>query len=171
MNRKIVIVIGILLVTTLLIIFFIFSTRESDKTNSSPTQGEDITPTTDSQIPSDEEAEQVAFTFIQNFIKSAPPEPDATAEQEAYNALSQDAKNDVSEENISRDLAAFIGVQGVPDQGASVEDLQLEGDKATLFVGLNYSGGRVIGAINMIVENGEWKINSIDVLEQYPPIE
>jgi hypothetical protein len=123
----------------------------------------------ESKLPSAEEAELVGFTFIQDFIASAPPSADAQAQQRAYDVLSLGVKQLVSIETISRDLAEFIGVQDVPDQGASVEDLQMgENATATLIVGLNYSGGRVLKAIDMVVEDGVWKVDAIRPLEQYP---
>ncbi len=122
-----------------------------------------------SEQPADEQAETVGFNFIQNFIKSGPPQPDSQAMQDAYNALSVNAKTKVSPDSISRDLAAFVGVQDIPDLGASVEDLQIISDtQSTLIVGLNFSGGRVFRSINLIKEEGSWKVDGIDSLEQYP---
>jgi len=116
-----------------------------------------------------ENIEFVGYLFIQNFIKSAPPQSDAQAMQDAYAVLSQNAKTQVSTEFISRDLAAFVGVQDVPDQGFSIEDLQIEDtNKAKYIVGLNFSSGRVLKAINLIKEDGQWKVDSIETLEQYP---
>lgn len=111
--------------------------------------------------PSDEDAEITAFTFMNDFILSAPPESDMEAAMRAYNALSTSAKEKVSEDKLAGDLALFVGVQDVPDQGVSVEDLQVEGDTATLIVGMNYSGGRVLKSVNMVVEDGVWKVDSI----------
>ncbi|HDQ22919.1 MAG TPA: hypothetical protein ENN28_03000 [Candidatus Uhrbacteria bacterium] len=117
--------------------------------------------------PSHEEAELVGYNFMLNFVAMAPPESDPVAMEKAYNALSVSAKNQVSRENIVSEMAFFIGVQDVPDQGISVEDLQItDTDRATLILGLNYSGGRTIRNVNMVVENGEWKVDSISVPEQ-----
>lgn len=111
----------------------------------------------------------VGFGFIQNFIKSGPPDPDVIAQMNAYNSLSESAKESVSEDSISRELASFVGVQDVPDMGASVEDLQKPTDQtAVLIVGLNYSGGRVLKAIHLVVENGEWKVERVEQLDSYP---
>jgi|GEM_PF-3143885 len=117
--------------------------------------------------PSHEEAELVGYNFMLNFVAMAPPESDPVAMEKAYNALSVSAKNQVSRENFISDMAFFIGVQDVPDQGISIEDLQItDTDKATLILGLNYSGGRTIRNVNMVVENGEWKVDGISVPEQ-----
>lgn len=115
------------------------------------------------------EAEHVGFSFILRFIESAPPTTDVEAAANAYEYLSMAAKAKINPETLSRDLAGLVGVQDIPDQGASVEDLQMKEDGgATLIVGLNYSGGRVLRALDMIVENGAWKVDVIRPLEQYP---
>lgn len=114
--------------------------------------------------PTDEEAELVGFGFIQDFIALAPgalENPQAVAS--AYAALSTSARAAISEDSLVNDLAQFVGVQDVPDQGASVEDLQVISDnQAILVVGLNYSGsGRVLRNVHLVVENGEWKVDRI----------
>ncbi len=112
--------------------------------------------------PSDEQAELVAFGFLQDFVKVAPPEPDAEAMTRAYGALSTNAKARVSVDNLSSDLAGFVGVQDVPDMGVSVEDLQiLSENESILIAGLNYSGGRILKGVYMIVEDGEWKVEGV----------
>jgi len=130
------------------------------------------TPTPTEQLDNsstNEQAELTGFNFIQNFINSAPPQSDLKAAKDAYDALSVNAKTKVSPDSISRDLAALVGVQDVPDGGFSVEDLQFEGlEKAKYIIGLNFSGGRVLRSINLIKEEGSWKVDSVDSLEQYP---
>jgi hypothetical protein len=121
-------------------------------------------------IPSDEDAEIVGFLFIQDFIASAPPETDEAAKVRAYNALSTEAKTGVSEDTLARDLADFVGVQDVPNQGVSIEDLVKPAvDRAQLIVGLNYTGNYAVKVINLVVEDGEWKVDRIDTLASYPP--
>jgi len=115
----------------------------------------------DYTMPSDEEAETTAYTFMNDFVRSGPPEPDMEAAMRAYDALSAKAKEDVSQETLTRDLALFVGVQDIPDGGLSVEDLRVEGETATLVVGMNYSGGRVLKAVNMVVEDGAWKVDRV----------
>jgi hypothetical protein len=132
---------------------------------------ETIPPPTQSAAPtpSHEQAEAVGYGFILDFIAAAPPNTNQEAQQNAYQALSTNAQTRVSSQAISRDLAAFMGVQDVPDQGASVEDLQIISEnQATLIVGLNFSGGRVLRAVDLIVEDSQWKVDSIRPLEQYP---
>jgi hypothetical protein len=118
-------------------------------------------------VPSDDVAELVAFQFVQDFVAIAPPNINQQAEERAYQALSNSASENISRENLSRDLAGFMGVQDVPDQGVSVEDLQRPtADRAVLIVGLDYSGSRVLRGINMIVEDGEWKVDSVEIIEE-----
>jgi hypothetical protein len=131
--------------------------------------GPDSVPEEEKFARESENVEFVGYVFVQNFMKSAPPQPDSQATQDAYDALSVNAKTKVSSDSISRDLASFMGVQDIPNQGFSIEDLQFEGlEKAKYIVGLNYSGGRVLRSINLIQEDGIWKVDSVNSLEQYP---
>ena len=110
-----------------------------------------------------ENAELVAYGFIQDFIAVAPPEPDQPAIERIMKVLSKNASAQIRKETISSDLAGFIGVQDVPDQGASVEDLQsVSPTESYLVVGLNYSGGRVLRNVHVIAEDGQWKVDSVD---------
>lgn len=109
------------------------------------------------QKPSDEEAELTGFAFMQDVVSGAL--------EDAYDALSTNAQVDVSE-NVD-DLLAFIEVEEAPDQGVSVENLIVEEGSAELFVGLNYSeGDRELRKITLIVEDGKWKVDSIEVTEE-----
>lgn len=108
------------------------------------------------------EAELAGLNFILDFITMAPPSSDPDAMERAYNALSRSAKEQVSRESLAGDMALFVGVQDVPDQGISIEDFIVVSDvQANLIIELDYSGGRVLRNINLIVEDGEWKIDSI----------
>ena len=110
-----------------------------------------------------ENAELVAYGFIQDFIAVAPPEPDQPAIERIMKVLSKNASAQIHKETISSDLARFIGVQDVPDQGASVEDLQsVSPTESYLVVGFNYSGGRVLRNVHVIAEEGQWKVDSVD---------
>lgn len=117
--------------------------------------------------PSHEQAEYIAFGFIQDFIKVAPPEPDEDATERIMDVLSVRARNEIVRETVSADMARFIGVQDVPDQGASVEDLQITSDTgAYLTVGLNYSGGRIERNVHLVVENGAWKVDRVSIPDE-----
>jgi hypothetical protein len=113
--------------------------------------------------PTDEEAELTGFNFILDSIAVAATTSSSTStEDRVLGALSLNAQNSVSRETLSQDLAAFLGIQDVPDQGASVEDLQIISDtEAQLFIGLNYSGGRTLRTVHLVVENDAWKVDSV----------
>ena len=129
---------------------------------------DDQTPST--ELPDMEAAELTAFGFMQDLIKAAPGEDDEAARERLHAALSERAKTEVAADAVLRDMAAFVGIQDVPDQGVSVENLEVHSDtESTLIVGLNYSGGRTLRAIDMVVEDGAWKIDRVRVLETYPP--
>lgn len=119
--------------------------------------------------PSDEEAEVVGFEFILNFVASDPKDEGSEELKNAYNALSEKSKDQIRSDSIYTDLEKFIRVSGTPSEGASVEDLQISDDTSSLIVGLNYVTGRVLRSINMVIEHGEWKIDSVGALDQYPP--
>lgn len=127
----------------------------------------DVICSTTSTMPSAEEAELIAFGFMLNFIDIAPPEPSAESVNEMMDVLSSRALSRVNEATASSDFARFIGVQDVPDQGVSLEDVQLiADDSATVTVGLNYSGGRTLRDVHLIVQDGTWKVDSISVKKE-----
>ena len=122
---------------------------------------------TDQIVVEDEEAERVGFQFILDFIEVGPPSMDQAAAERAYQSLSSNAQASVNQETLSRDLAMFVGVQDMPDEGVSVENLVLAEDgSAILTVGLNYSGGRALRAITLIKENNEWKVDAVSLVEE-----
>lgn len=109
-----------------------------------------------------EEAELFGFGFMQDFLLVAPPEADEEAIERMYAALSTAAKEEVSLDTFVRDIALFIGVQDIPELGVSVEDLQITGkDTAEFFTGLNYETGRVLRKLELVMEDGEWKVKSV----------
>lgn len=118
------------------------------------------------ELPGPEEAETTAFTFILDFIAIAPPKSDAAASDRIMTVLSANASTQIDRETLFNDLTQFIGVQDAPDQGASVEDLQIVSDaEAYLVVGLNFSGGRTERNVHLVVENGMWKVDRMSTPE------
>ncbi len=109
-----------------------------------------------------EEAELTGFGFMQDFLLVAPPDADEEAIERMYAALSTTAKEEVSLETFVQDIPLFIGVQDIPEQGVSVEDLQITGpDTAEFFTGLNYETGRVLRKLELVMEDGEWKVDGV----------
>lgn len=110
-----------------------------------------------------EDAEITGFQFMRDVVAVAPPATDEAAKIRLYDALSESAKREVDMDTISRDAAAFVGIQDVPDLGVTVEDLQFPEDgRAQLIVGLNYSGsGFQKKSIEMVREEGAWKVDSV----------
>jgi len=110
----------------------------------------------DQIVVENEEAEKVGFQFVLDFIEVGPPSMDQAAADRAYLALSSRAQADMNQETLSRDLAMFVGVQDMPNEGVSIENLILAEDgSAILTVGLNYSGSRALREITLIKENDE----------------
>jgi hypothetical protein len=109
-----------------------------------------------------EDAEEVGLQFMQDVIAVAPPLTDEVAEARLYDALSSAGRAKVARATLVRDIALFVGIQDVPDQGVSVEDLEITGPGlATLTLGLNYSGGRVLRLVHLVIEDGAWKVSSV----------
>ncbi len=122
------------------------------------------------ETPTAEEAEEVGFSFMNDVILLAPPATNEEVADRVYSMLSARARESVDREMISRDMAFFVGIQDVPDEGVSIQDLQMNEDgTATLILGLNYSGGPVLRAVTMVAEDGEWKVDSVTPFEETVP--
>lgn len=119
-----------------------------------------------------ESAEVTAFTFMQDVMALLSGTDDSLVAQRLYGSLSEGAKMRTSLDTISLDITTFSGIDRVPEQGISVEDLEINGEaKATLVVGLNYASGRTLRAVHLVAEEGRWKIDSVvtrDVLAPEP---
>jgi len=117
--------------------------------------------------PNHEEAEMTAFQFMQDIVAIAPPNINPEASARIYQTLTSAARAEVNEATLARDMAAFAKIQDVPDQGVSVEDLQIVSEQgAYLVVGLNYSGGRALRNIHLVIEDGAWKVARISIPNQ-----
>lgn len=116
--------------------------------------------------PTDEQAEITGFDFMRDATSVSPSSPNPQAQERAYAALSESAKAGISQEQFLADIAQFLGVQDMPDNGVSVEDLERTSrSEAVLTVGLNYSGGRQLRDVYLVVEGGAWKVDAISVPE------
>jgi hypothetical protein len=108
--------------------------------------------------------------FMQDVLAIAPGNMDTGISERLYEKLSARAQETTSPDTMRKDIAQFLSIQDVPDQGISVEDLQIHSDtEASLIVGLNYTGGRTLRAIHLLKESGAWKVDSAEVLDSYPP--
>lgn len=116
------------------------------------------------------QAETVGFTFMENVVRIAPPFPDPSAADALFDALSGNAQTTVSRDTISNDMAQFIAVQDMPDQGISVEDLTVVSDtQVVLTVGMNYSGsGQVLREVLLVRENDTWKVDDVRIPAEMP---
>jgi len=132
----------------------------------SPYATSDPVETVEVASTSAELAEQVGVGFITEAVEAITLDPDPQTLGRLYDTLTAQAKETVSLETITQDIARFIGVQDMPDLGVSVEDLQVGSDtQMTLIVGLNYSGsGQTLRAIELVLEEGVWKVNRVYAL-------
>lgn len=113
-----------------------------------------------------ESIEEVGVSFFNDFFAIAPPAEDDDASERLMGILSESASEGIDIETLSRDLALFVGVQDIPDEGFEVVDIALgEDGTANMVVQLNYSGGPAIRKVEMIKENDEWKVDSVSEVE------
>ncbi len=119
------------------------------------------------ELPSHEDAELIGFNFMLDFLEIAPPDANEEAIERMYEALSVSAREIVSLENFVEEIPLFIGVQDVPEQGVSVENLIIIDDENAEFItGLNYSSGRILRKLTLVAENGEWKVENVSEYEK-----
>lgn len=115
------------------------------------------------ELPSHEDAELAGFGFMQDFSKLTTEDDDEELRERMYAALSEDAKERISMDTFLEDVLEFVGVETVPEQETSVEDLQITGDEtAEFFSGLNYLDGRILRKLNLVMEEGEWKVDGVE---------
>ncbi len=106
---------------------------------------------------------EAGTSFVNDFIAMAPPSEDLEAKERVMSKLSNKALNEIGDDSPERDIALFFGVQDVPDRGFDIEEVLLEGDdSAVLKVKLDYSGGSAYKSINMVKEDGKWKVDSVE---------
>lgn len=114
-----------------------------------------------------QKANEVAVNFINDFLLTAPPSNDLGAKERALEYLSKRAFNNLDMEKLSRDLALFVGVQDIPDQGVDFKKVVIEDDgSASLVVEFKYSGVSTHRNIHLIKEDGEWKIDAVSTKDQ-----
>jgi hypothetical protein len=125
---------------------------------------EEITQNSEEETVSEsQKAEEVSLKFINNFILIAPPAVNIQAEKDLLNSLSENVLSKIDKEMLATEMASFVGVQDIPDQGVEIGELTLiDQENADLRIVLIYSGGEVEKIINLIKEEGEWKVNSVD---------
>lgn len=116
------------------------------------------------EVPSAESAEVTAFAFMQDVLLVMSGTEDPLVASRLYESLSGEAKTHTSPGTIPLNITSFVGIESAPEQGISVEDLQIESETtATLLVGLNYTSGRTLRAVHLVAEEGRWNIDSVEV--------
>ncbi len=165
MNKNTVIIIA--LVVVLGIGGLIFMTGN----NSQELPEDELTPQFSGELVEDEieitgNPETVVALFMDNFIETAPPESDIEALNNALDLISDEAKMQFGDEPTSGDLAMFVGVQDIPDNGYQVSGVSFnqDGDQGTanVEVTLNYSGGESVKTFDLIKVNNNWVIDKIN---------
>lgn len=108
-------------------------------------------------------AASVVKIFCENFFKG-PPALNDVGVMRALDLLSQRAIKSISTigPSPSAALTYFAGVQDIPNQGFTIDEVSKEGDKATVKTTWKYSSGSVKKVFSLVKENGSWKIDFIN---------
>jgi hypothetical protein len=118
-------------------------------------------PAVERQIP-ESQAVLVVKTFCDNFFKG-PPAINEQGVMIAFDFLSQKARQSMSVTGPSPSaaLAGFAGVQDVPDQGYTIDEISEGVEKATIKTTWKYASGPVVKTFELGKENGIWKIDAL----------
>ena len=122
--------------------------------------------------PEDRQVAMTVRSFLDNFVRSAPPEPNPNSLSVAVSLLSEGAKKGMSAEPTSGDLAKLIGVQDVP-RGYEVDKINykknaasgVENGLAEVDVVLEYSGGDTERLFLLSKVEDSWQIDGIQPKE------
>lgn len=116
-------------------------------------------------IPSSEEAEFIGHDFMLQFLKLE-NEEDTKATEMIFFYLSKPAKEKIDKSNFKESINQFLKVSKIPKQGINIEDLQIKDfHNTSVIIELNFSEKSKMRKLDLIVENGEWKINEVTEYE------
>lgn len=109
------------------------------------------------------EIKEAGERFMANFPALAPgPDREAGVENDIWQTLSSRAQTEIDRQDLSRDLALFIGVQDIPEEEVQLGEPEVINDhQATLPVKLNYSGSPAHRDLHLVLEQGGWKIDRV----------
>lgn len=117
----------------------------------------------DETVSESQKAKEVGIQFINNFIVIAPPAVNIKAEEDLLNSLSERVLNEIDTEMLATEMASFVGVQDIPNKGIQIGEITLlDENNAVLNIKLDYTGGTIEKNINLIKENEEWKVDSVE---------
>lgn len=105
--------------------------------------------------------QEIVANFIESFIRSAPPTSNAQALADASSLLSDDVKMGMPTELTSGDLARFVGVQDIPDNGFEMGDVTYSDNTAEVQTTFKYSGGDTVKVFQLSIIDGLWKIDGV----------
>ena len=114
--------------------------------------------------------ENTVDSFLSNFILSTPPSADEEAVENATMLLSERAKMGMEDKPTSGDLARFVGVQDIPDNGYEIGEIiykdntasGMENGLAEIEVTLKYSGGDVVKTFLLSEVEDFWQIDGVE---------
>ncbi len=114
-----------------------------------------------------EVAKDVGMNFFEDFISVAPPANNIEIENRILKTLSEKALEEIGSESLIRDLALFIGIQDVPDEGIEFVDIKMNDIGTVLLtVQLKYSSTPTTRIIHLVYENESWKVDNITTSPQ-----
>ena len=114
--------------------------------------------------------EEVIKQFMEEFLKTAPPEPDEQALENAINLFTEEAKEGIPTIDGKYHLGMLLGVRDLPDNGYEISDTLLRPDPVTEQPGmlanvgviLKYSSGQqTVRVFNLVKVNEGWKIEGV----------
>ncbi len=157
---------GVLLLILVGGLVVVFTSKEkTEKISDDQSKEEEVVEEISSE---DRRVVMVVRSFLDNFVRSSPPEPNANSLSVAVSLLSEGAKKGMEANPTSGDLAQLLGVQDVL-QGYEIGEIKykrnaasgIEDGLAEASVVLEYSGGdaKRLFLLSKIEDN--WQIDGI----------
>lgn len=142
MNRKLLILLAILIVLVVGALFYYLN------------PGQEVIVEDEKGLPS-----EVVSAFIESFIQSAPPAIPG-ADEEAFDLLAEGTQAMFSDDvSLAGQLAMFVGVQDIPDLGYEISSEEvMEEKKVQVETIWRYTGMEVERYFILVEEEGGWKI-------------
>jgi hypothetical protein len=168
MNRNLMITISVLLFASIIGVF-LFTRNTTQNTTLVETDSEIGEEITLEEVDKSSDPESAVDTFLTNFILSGPPSANEEAVENAASLLSEGAKMGMEDEPTSGDLARFVGVQDLPDNGYEIGNVvykdnvaaDVEDGLAEVEVTFKYSGGDVVKTFLLSMVEESWQIDGV----------
>jgi hypothetical protein len=178
MNKNTTIVISLLVFLAIGGLFlYRTNVRQGDLTD--PLQTVEIEHPDTSEVTQYQNPEEALDVFLKSFIASAPPATDLDALPTALSLVSDRVRLEMPTEPNSGDLARFVGLQDVPDNGYEIgevvafdnAEIGVEDEMAEVEVIFNFSGGDAPRFFQLVRVNNSWKVDAVNPETQFKEVE